>query len=467
MDFMSKKLMFIETAGTYSDNKEKMRQLNGRLADFLQHCFQLEESNIVLQEKIEDHLQKHALEVPNWKEKLKDVHDLLHAIYGKMIENTNTALEIDNCRMDVTVLKERLMEEISNQKQNSIKNKILETMAAEWRDDIRELEFIIKSKGEEKRDLVLSHQKAVQAVQQLKHPIDDIQIVTVEDGNRMELSQLLNEIRTYYETLISSSSQTHCDLSTSTQLEEEARKKMEKEEDELREARANLNAARKQWNNLQAEIESLQALERNLKHTLHATEQQHQKQLENLSAVIVNLEEELHEVRNGVRTQLQKHRTLLNTNMKLEQEISAYRCLLEKEETRMYGTQYLQEEKPSSSKIGFIHSAGSVDLQSKKYGAANKDNKTRQLIFNGNIAEEGAEASGTIQKEKMDEMIKEWEGSFFKDNPKLRKKSVSLRFDLHLAAADEVCSETKQENLPDIEVRLIMRRSCSNPSMSP
>lgn len=67
----------------------------------------------------------------------------------------------------------------------------------------------------------------------------------------------------------------------------------------------------------------------------------------------------------------------------------------------------------------------------------------------------------------MDEVIKEWEGSFFKDNPRLRKKSVSLRFDLHLAATEEGCLHTKNKTLPDIEVRLVMRRSCSIPSIKP
>lgn len=72
-----------------------------------------------------------------------------------------------------------------------------------------------------------------------------------------------------------------------------------------------------------------------------------------------------------------------------------------------------------------------------------------------------------VRTEKVDEVIKEWEGSFFKDNPRLRKKSVSLRFDLHLAATDEGCLQSGQDNLPDIEVRLIMRRSCSIPSIKP
>ncbi|CAH2302523.1 Hypothetical predicted protein [Pelobates cultripes] len=178
--------------------------------------------------------------------------------------------------------------------------------------------------------------------------------------------------------------------------------------------------------------------------------------------------------------------------MRLEQEISAYRCLLEKEESRIYGTKYLQEQKSSTSKTGFSLPAENgyqlpdrkatqfygtqneigrkqllADSSVQKCTVVNQKHRTKQAIFNGNIAEEGAEASGRIQSEKVDEIIKEWEGSFFKDNPKLRKKSVSLRFDLHLAAADEACVETKPDELPDIEVRLIMKRSCSIPSMSP
>lgn len=72
-----------------------------------------------------------------------------------------------------------------------------------------------------------------------------------------------------------------------------------------------------------------------------------------------------------------------------------------------------------------------------------------------------------FRTEKIDKVIKQWEGSFFRGNPKLRKKSVSLRFDLHMAAADEGCAQTKQDSLPDVEVRLIMKRSRSIPTITP
>lgn len=74
--------------------------------------------------------------------------------------------------------------------------------------------------------------------------------------------------------------------------------------------------------------------------------------------------------------------------------------------------------------------------------------------------------TSSIRTENIDKVIKQWEGSFFQGNPKLRRKSVSLRFDLHMVAADEGCGQTKQDSLPDVEVRLVMKRSRSIPSIT-
>ncbi|XP_069807959.1 keratin-like protein KRT222 [Dendropsophus ebraccatus] len=458
-------IMSTENGFPSSDQKETMKQLNERLADFMKHCHRLEQSNVALHKKIEERLMKNQLQIPIWDEKEKESQDLLQSIHTLIMENANISMAIDNYNMDLTHIKQRISRETSEKKRIFEKNQVLRTMTNEFEQSICDLKIIIMDKEQEIRDLNSNHQEKVQALQQLKHPIDDIQFATVEDGSRMELSQLLNEIRTHYEALISRS-HIDDDLPARRQLEEEkARQKMQKDEEELRAARATLHEARKQWKNLQAEIESLQAMERSLKFTLRETEQQHQKQLEALSAVIADLQQELQEVREGVRTQLQKHKMLLNTNMKLEREISAYRSLLEGEETRLYGT--TPEFKSSKSKIGFTLPSDAVQKSLKPYRESSEQRDKNPAIFNGNIAEEGAEATGTVQKEKVDEIIRQWEGSFFKDNPKLRKKSVSLRFDLHLAAADEARSLPKQDNPPDIEVRLIMRRSCSIPTMSP
>ncbi|NXM72050.1 KT222 protein, partial [Serilophus lunatus] len=236
---------------------------------------------------------------------------------------------------------------------------------------------------------------------------------------------------------------------------------MDKDAEALKAARAELCEARRQWHHMQVEIESLHAVEKGLERSLRATEQQYHMQLQNLEGEIECLEKELLEVRRGIEKQLREHEILLNTRMKLEEEIATYRSLLEQEESRYS----LLREKDLTL---ILHvPAFSLTGGVKKHEPEKVELMTKQAILDGNIMKESAEAHGTVQKEKVDEVIKEWEGSFFKDNPRLRKKSVSLRFDLHLAATEEGCLHTKKKTLPDIEVRLVMRRSCSIPSIKP
>ncbi|NXJ05858.1 KT222 protein, partial [Odontophorus gujanensis] len=237
---------------------------------------------------------------------------------------------------------------------------------------------------------------------------------------------------------------------------------MDKDAEALQAARAELCEARRQWHHMQSEIESLHAVEKGLERSLRATEQQYHVQLQNLEAEIECLEKDLQEVRRGIEKQLREHEILLNTRMKLEEEIATYRSLLEQEESR--NTPIPVPRPHSSTCMAFAFSF--ID-GIKKHETEKMELMTKQAILDGNIMKQSAEAHGTIKTEKVDEVIKEWEGSFFKDNPHLRKKSVSLRFDLHLAAAEEGCVHVQQKALPDIEVRLVMRRSCSIPSIKP
>ncbi|MEQ2262612.1 hypothetical protein XENORESO_017204 [Xenotaenia resolanae] len=105
----------------------------------------------------------------------------------------------------------------------------------------------------------------------------------------------------------------------------------------LKEARAELAEARKQWCSLQMEIETLHALEKGLECSLQHTQELYTSQLHDLSQVITGLESELEQVRSDLATQRQRHSQLLNTKMRLEREIATYRRLLEREEGRYMG----------------------------------------------------------------------------------------------------------------------------------
>ncbi|XP_030076335.1 keratin-like protein KRT222 [Microcaecilia unicolor] len=342
------------------------------------------------------------------------------------------------------------------------KLKSLYGLKEQFTQSIPGLTSAVQETWEEYTFLKINHLEAVRALQQLVHPIDEVQLAKVEDGSEMELSQLLNEIRTHYETLITGNQMENI-FSSRTQLAEDTERRMEKDKAALKDARAELNEARRRCQHLQMEIEALQSLGKGLKGSLNAMEQQYQMQLQNLTSVIEGLEKELQDVKKGIEKQLCEHKILLNTKMRLEQEITTYRNLLEKEENRFYGAKHenhsAKDIRSNTSKTcSVLPSAGAITKCLDE-----KTEVTKQIVLNGNVKED-AEDCDTIQSEKVDKVIKEWESSFFKDNPRLKKKSVSLRFDLHLAANDE---ETKQDNPPDIEVRLIMRRSCSIPTITP
>ncbi|KAI1230319.1 hypothetical protein IHE44_0010286 [Lamprotornis superbus] len=243
-----------------------------------------------------------------------------------------------------------------------------------------------------------------------------------------------------------------------TLSEEGTSKRMDKDAEALKAARAELCEARRQWHHMQIEIESLHAVEKGLERSLRATEQQYHMQLQNLEGEIECLEKELLEVRRGIEKQLREHEILLNTRMKLEEEIATYRSLLEQEESRFRCSIPAQKDdkKPSTSKITFTLPSEGV----KKHKPKKVELMTKQAILDGNIMKESAEAHGTVQTEKVDEVIKEWEGSFFKDNPRLRKKSVSLRFDLHLAATEDGSTQILPHEC--LEIHLI-----GHPSLTP
>uniref|UniRef100_A0A2K5C797 IF rod domain-containing protein n=1 Tax=Aotus nancymaae TaxID=37293 RepID=A0A2K5C797_AOTNA len=128
----------------------------------------------------------------------------------------------------------------------------------------------------------------------------------------MELSQLLNEIRANYEKILTRN-QIETVLSTRIQV---------------------MISYRQAPSRIRRQSMSTQFLSRGLENSLQASEQHYQMQLQDLEAVIEGLEKELQEVRRGIEKQLQEHEMLLNTKMRLEQEIATYRRLLEKEEIR-------------------------------------------------------------------------------------------------------------------------------------
>ncbi|XP_051240777.1 keratin, type I cytoskeletal 18 [Dicentrarchus labrax] len=529
------------------DSKHTMWGLNARLKGFLEQVNWLQEANQQLEAQIADWGVRSTSRSRDWSQQEQTVNELRAQVGKLLMENAQLALQSDNMKSRAAAIQARCETEERNTSRLEQQVALLRQSKRNADQSSMTLQADLRHSMTELQEM---HQEfeAARALQLQRAGSCDALLVTAtaaaaaagreeEDGTGMELTQLLDRIRAQCDQsrlpgpggrhlglgavsnpLPSSVGPSRSGAAAASRThggalseEEAAWAQVSLGSAVLREARAELAEARKQWHSLQVEIETLHALEKGLESSLQNTQQLYSSQLQDLSQVIAGLESELEQVRSGLATQRQRHSELLNTKMRLEREISTYRRLLEREEGRYMGRNgqpmslrpwrsFVEEPKENGLENGFSDPAVTPDEPKSEplpeipslLPADNGLKKSilhrqqslviltepeqdkdlpistvkTQEILQGNVVRESAEGHGTIETEKIDKVIKQWEGSFFRGNPKLRKKSVSLRFDLHMAAADEGCAQTKQDSLPDVEVRLIMKRSRSIPTIT-
>ncbi|XP_013877121.1 keratin, type I cytoskeletal 19 [Austrofundulus limnaeus] len=514
--------------------------LNIRLKSFMEQVSRLQEANHQLEARIADWGARIGCQ--NWTKQEETVRELRAQICKLLVENAQLALQSDNMKSRAAEIQTRCEVEQRNTKHleqqvsllREAKRQVEEsslTLQDECLRSVRELQQMDQD-FQAARVLQLQRAGSCDALLAAAAAASGGGEEEEEDGTGMELTQLFDRIkaqrgqsRTLGPAERSLGPGASSDLAPGPRRaagggaaasrtlrgalheEEAAWAQVSLGGAALREARAELAEARRQWRSLQVEIETLHALEKGLETSLQHTQQLYSTQLHHLSQVISGLEQELEQVRSGLTDQRQRHGQLLNTKMRLEREIATYRRLLEREEDRYMGQcgppllglrpwrspvaepkengvddslsdPTVSPDEPKSEPLPVTPSLLPVENGLRKNRLYRQQSlviltepehdkdlpistvKTQEIL-QGHVVRESAEGHGTIETEKIDQVIKQWEGSFFRGNPKLRKKSVSLRFDLHMAAADEGCAQTKQDSLPDVEVRLIMKRSRS------
>lgn len=516
-----------------------MQGLNGRLRGFLEQVNKLQEANVRLEAQISSWGVRRSSQCQEWSQQEQTVKDLRGQVARLMVENAELALQSENMKSKAALIQARCDTE-------EINTKRLEQQVQTLRENKRRAEQSSDRLNDnlqrsicELQQLHLDHQ-AAQALHLQQAGSTSAAAAAaasggsegggpLEDGTAMELSRLLQHLRTHQvdQRVLLGPGQRHRrsepppgaahgggGRTSGGALAEEEAAWMEVNQGgaALREARAELAEARKQWHTLQVEIQTLHAMEKGLETSLQNTQRLYSSQLQDLSQVIGRLESELEQVRTGLDKQRQRHNHLLNTKMRLEGEISTYRRLLEREEGRYMsgkaaplslhlckspGSDWrnsgsekglsdpaLTPDEPKSEPLPEIPPLLPNDDNVKKRSILIRQHSLviltepevdkdlpistvkTQEILQGNVVRESAEGHGTIETEKMDQVIRQWESSFFRGNPRLRKKCVSLRFDLHMAVADEGCAQTRQDSLPDVELRLVMKRSRSIASIA-
>ncbi|XP_036395541.1 keratin, type I cytoskeletal 47 kDa-like [Megalops cyprinoides] len=309
---------------TFAVSEKKLLQsLNDRLSSYLDKVRMLETTNRELEEKLRaftvNKVQTRDLQV--YEEQLKPLRQQLLTL---MQENSRLALEVDNAKLAADDFRMKLESEY-NMRQ-SVEGDIagLKALRSEYEFSNTALNQELQMLAGELTAIKKNHHEEVIT---LRGEMAGTVTVDVQAANTTNLSQILEEIRSEYETVVQKNRQ---------EVEGWYTKQMEIKQVEQKQTTetavttsSEIVEGRKQSLSLQTELDTLIMSKTSVEDRLVETETQYQIQLQRLNSMVVTLENELANVREGAMQQAQEYQNLLNLKVKLEMEIATYKQLLE------------------------------------------------------------------------------------------------------------------------------------------
>ncbi|KAM5273411.1 keratin, type I cytoskeletal 40 [Ctenodactylus gundi] len=313
-----------------SNEKETMQFLNDRLANYLDKVRDLEEINAELECRIQEQCEPDALLVcPDYQAYFDTIEDLQQKILCTKAENSRLAVQLDNCKLATDDFKSKYDNELSLRQ-------MLETDISGLRGILSELslcrsnlEAHVESLKDDLLCLKKSHQEEVSV---LRGQLGDRLSVELDTSPTVDLNKVLDEMRCQYETVLDNNRR-DAEEWFAAQTEELNRQQMSSAE-QLQGCRTEILELKRTANTLEIELQAQQNLAEALECTVAETEAQYSSQLAQMQCLIDNVEIQLAEIRCDLERQNQEYQVLLDTKARLECEISTYRGLLEREDSR-------------------------------------------------------------------------------------------------------------------------------------
>ncbi|XP_075436352.1 keratin, type I cytoskeletal 42-like [Ascaphus truei] len=313
------------------NGKETMKQLNDRLASYLEKVRSLEHENTELEKKIK---QLYDINTPNtfpdFSNYFRTVEELQHKIAAATVDNARIVLQTDNARLAADDFQNKYNMELSlrNNVEADVNGlrRVLDGLTLEKCD----LELHLENLHEELLHLKKKHEEEVNC---LRAQLGARVTVEVDAAPAVDLNKVLSEIRDEYENLmaknirevenrfIKQSEELNCQgVSGPEQIQS-----VKTEIIELRHTIQTLEIE------LQAQLSTKSALER----TLAETQDTYGSQLSQLQGLIDNVEAQLAQIRSDLERQNHEYKILMDVKTRLEMEIATYRRLLEGEDTHI------------------------------------------------------------------------------------------------------------------------------------
>uniref|UniRef100_H0X4V0 IF rod domain-containing protein n=2 Tax=Otolemur garnettii TaxID=30611 RepID=H0X4V0_OTOGA len=314
-----------------SHEKETMRFLNDRLANYLEKVRQLELNNAELETKLREWSRCHESSVcPDYQSYFCTIEELQQKILCIKSENNRLVVQIDNAKLAADDFRTKFETEHSLHQLVEADvcglRRVLDNLTLAKCD----LEAQLESLKEELLCLKKSHE---QEAQTLRSQLGDKLRIELDTEPTVDLSRVLGEMRCQYETMVETNRQ---DVEQWFQAQSEGISLQAMScSEELQCCQSEILELRRSVNTLEVERQAQHALKDCLQNSLCEAEARYGTELAQMQSLISNVEEQLSEIRADLERQNQEYQVLLDIKARLEDEINTYRKLLESEDCKL------------------------------------------------------------------------------------------------------------------------------------
>uniref|UniRef100_A0A8D0YKX9 IF rod domain-containing protein n=1 Tax=Sus scrofa TaxID=9823 RepID=A0A8D0YKX9_PIG len=305
--------------------KETMKNLNDRLASYLDKVRALEEANTDLENKIREWYETRGSGTgdprsqSDYSKYFPLIEELKNKIISASIANAQLILQIDNARLAAEDFRMKYENEVA----------LCQNVEA----DINGLRRVLDELTLVRADLETQIETLNEELAYLKKNHEEVSpgqvSVEMDAAPGVDLTKLLNDMRAQYEAI---AEQNRKDAEAwFIEKSGELRKEISTNTEQLQSSKSEVTDLRRALQNLEIELQSQLAMKKSLEDSLAETEGDYCAQLSQVQQLIGGLEEQLLQVRADAERQNADYQRLLNVKARLELEIETYRRLLDGE----------------------------------------------------------------------------------------------------------------------------------------